>query len=66
MMIPTGDLVNCFEEDSMKKSRKRLIACMLAAVMALTCGSGAAFAVEVQTEGEGAADEAVNVEAEQL
>ena len=50
----------------MKKSRKRLIAWMLAAVMALTCGSGAAFADEVQTEGEGAAGEAVNVEAEQL
>ena len=66
MMIPTGELVNCFEEDSMKKSRKRLIAWMLAAVMALTCGSGAAFADEVQTEGEGAAGEAVNVEAEQL
>ena len=66
MMIPTGDSVNCFEEDSMKKSRKRLIAWMLAAVMALTCGSGAAFADEVQTEGEGAAGEAVNVEAEQL
>lgn len=49
----------------MKKSRKRLIAWMLAAVMALTCGSGAAFADEVQTEGEGAAGEAVNVEAEQ-
>ncbi len=49
----------------MKKSRKRLIAWMLAAVMALTCGSGAAFANEVQTEGEGAAGEAVNVEAEQ-
>ena len=49
----------------MKKSRKRLIAWMLAAVMALTCGSGAAFADEVQTEGEGAAGEAVKVEAEQ-
>ena len=49
----------------MKKSRKRLIAWMLAAIMALTCGSGAAFADEVQTEGEGAAGEAVNVEAEQ-
>ena len=49
----------------MKKSRKRLITWMLAAVMALTCGSGAAFADEVQTEGEGAAGEAVNVEAEQ-
>ena len=49
----------------MKKSRKRLIAWMLAAVMALTCGSSAAFADEVQTEGEGAACEAVNVEAEQ-
>ena len=49
----------------MKKSRKSLIAWMLAAVMALTCGSGAAFANEVQTEGEGAAGEAVNVEAEQ-
>ena len=49
----------------MKKSRKSLIAWMLAAVMALTCGSGAAFADEVQTEGEGAAGEAVKVEAEQ-
>ena len=49
----------------MKKSRKRLIAWMLAAVMALTCGSGAAFADEVQTEGEGAAGEVVKVEAEQ-
>lgn len=49
----------------MKKSRKRLIAWMLAAVMALTCGSSAAFANEVQAEGEGAAGEAVNVEAEQ-
>ena len=49
----------------MKKSRIRLIAWMLAAVMALTCGSGAAFADEVQTEGEGAAGEAVSVEAEQ-
>ena len=38
----------------MKKSRIRLIAWMLAAVMALTCGSGAAFADEVQAEGEGA------------
>ena len=45
----------------MKKSRKRLIAWMLAAVMALTCGSGAAFADEVQAEGEGAAGETVNV-----
>ena len=49
----------------MKKSRKSLIAWMLAAVMVLTCGSGAAFADEVQTEGEGAAGETVNVEAEQ-
>ena len=49
----------------MKKSRKRLIAWMLAAIMALTCGSGAAFADEVQTEGEGAAGEVVKVEAEQ-
>ena len=49
----------------MKKSRKRLIAWMLAAVMVLTCGSGAAFADEVQAEGEGAAGETVNVEAEQ-
>ena len=65
MMVSTGDSVNCFEEDSMKKSRKSLIAWMLAAVMALTCGSGAAFADEVQTEGEGAAGEAVKVEAEQ-
>ena len=50
----------------MKKSRKRLIAWTLAVLMALTCGASAAFANEVQTEGEGAAGEAVNVEAEQL
>lgn len=49
----------------MKKSRKRLIAWMLAAVMALTSGSGAAFADEVQTEGDEAVGETVNVEAEQ-
>ncbi len=49
----------------MKKSRKRLIAWTLAVLMALTCGASAAFAGEVQTEGEGAAGEAVNVEAEQ-
>lgn len=50
----------------MKKSRKRLIAWMLAAVMALTCGSGAAFAGEdVQpVEGEAVGD-TVSVEAEQ-
>lgn len=50
----------------MKKSRKSLIAWMLAAVMALTCGASAAFAGEdVQpVEGEAVGD-TVSVEAEQ-
>ena len=50
----------------MKKSRIRLIAWMLAAVMALTCGASAAFAGEdVQpVEGEAVGD-TVSVEAEQ-
>ena len=47
----------------MKKSRKRLIAWMLAAVMALTSWSSVAFANEEAQPVEG---EAVNVEAEQL
>ncbi|MDD6190013.1 MAG: hypothetical protein PUB75_00275, partial [Firmicutes bacterium] len=52
----------------MKRLRKRIIPCTLAVLMALTCGASAAFAGEdVQpVEGEGAAGETVNVEAEQL
>ena len=51
----------------MKKSRKRLIAWMLAAVMALTSGSSVAFANEEAqpVEGEAVNGEAIGVESEQ-